>query len=319
MADDSNTPSRNKDGWEHDLIRELALESVREKRRARRWGIFFKLLLAAYLLALLLLANPDLQRSTHMDADEYTALIEVKGVISADSEARADYVVTGLREAYEDDKVKGIIVRINSPGGSPVQSGYIFDEIRRLREKHEDIPVYAVVTDMCASGGYYIAAAADQIYVDKASIVGSIGVLMNGFGFEEAMEELGIERRLMTAGEHKAILDPFSPLEEFDKQHIQQLLNKIHQQFISAVKEGRGDRLQHNDKLFSGLFWTGEESVELGLADGLGGSSYVARELIGAEEIVDFTRSEDVLDRFIKKLGAGAASMLMGGAGPSLR
>ncbi len=319
MADDSNTPSRNKDGWEHDLIRELALESVREKRRARRWGIFFKLLLAAYLLALLFLANPDLQRSTHMDADEYTALIEVKGVISADSEARADYVVTGLREAYEDDKVKGIIVRINSPGGSPVQSGYIFDEIRRLREKHEDIPVYAVVTDMCASGGYYIAAAADQIYVDKASIVGSIGVLMNGFGFEEAMEELGIERRLMTAGEHKAILDPFSPLEEFDKQHIQQLLNKIHQQFISAVKEGRGDRLQHNDKLFSGLFWTGEESVELGLADGLGGSSYVARELIGAEEIVDFTRSEDVLDRFIKKLGAGAASMLMGGAGPSLR
>jgi protease-4 len=323
MADNNGTPNSGadsrKDGWEHELIRELAMESVREKRRARRWGIFFKLLLAVYLVALLVLANPNLQRGSHMDADAYTALIEVKGVISADSEARADYVVTGLREAYEDEKVKGIILRINSPGGSPVQAGYIYDEIRRLREKHEDIPVYAVVADICASGGYYIAAAADEIYVDKASVVGSIGVLMNGFGFEEAMQELGIERRLLTAGEHKAILDPFSPLKEFDKQHIQNLLNKIHQQFITAVETGRGDRLQENDQLFSGLFWTGEESVELGLADGLGSSSYVARELIGAEDIVDFTRSEDVLERFAKQLGAGAAALLSESWGPVLR
>ena len=311
MTEQPPTEQTEDAGWERSLIRELSLESVREKRRARRWGIFFKILLALYLVVLLVLWTPDLWKDAHLQADEYTALIEVKGVISADSEARADYIVGGLRDAFEDEKVKGIILRINSPGGSPVQSGYIYDEIRRLRQEHADIPVYAVVADICASGGYFIASAADKIYVNKASIVGSVGVLMNSFGFTDAMKDLGIERRLMTAGAHKAIMDPFSPMQEFDKNHIQNLLNKIHQQFIAVVREGRGDRLKENDEIFSGLFWTGEESIELGLADGIGSSSYVAREVIGAEELVDFSRAEDVLDRLAKRLGAGATSMLL--------
>lgn len=305
------TPDQTQEpSWEKTLVRELSMDALLEKRRARRWGIFFKFMLALYLVTLLVLWTPDLWKDAHLPADEYTALIEINGVISADSEARADYIVGALRDAFDDDKVKGIILRINSPGGSPVQSGYIHDEILRLKKEHEDIPVYAVVVDMCASGGYFIAAAADEIYVNKASIVGSIGVLMNGFGFTQAMKDFGIERRLMTAGSHKALMDPFSPMEEFDKEHIQNLLNKIHQQFIAVVREGRGDRLKENDVIFSGLFWTGEESIELGLADGIGSSSYVARELIGAEDLVDFTHSENVLDRLAKRLGAGAASML---------
>ncbi len=254
---------------------------------------------------------PDKLPETSLGDDKgHTALVEIKGVIADDSEAGADNVISGLRSAFEDEETKGIILRINSPGGSAVQSGYIYDEIGRLKEKYEDIPVYAVVTDMCASGGYYVAVAADKIYVDKASIVGSIGVLMGGFGFEKGMEKLGIERRLLTAGEHKAILDPFSPLKEDERLHIEGLLDQVHQQFIAAVKEGRGDRLKVNEKIFSGLFWSGEESIKLGLADELGSSSYVAREVIKAETIVDFTPAEDLVERFAKRIGAGAASFL---------
>ncbi|MES9937801.1 MAG: signal peptide peptidase SppA [Sedimenticola sp.] len=279
-------------------------------QRTRRWNIFFKFILFGYLITLLLLWMPDEipGMDTVKAGGDHTALVEVKGVILDDSEASADNVVTGLRDAFEDDNTKGVILRINSPGGSAVQAGYVYDEILRLKEKHEDIPVYAVVTDMCASGGYYIASAADKIYVDKASIVGSIGVLMNGFGFVDGMQKLGVERRLMTAGEHKGIMDPFSPVKEEEREHMQQLLDKIHQQFIEAVKTGRGERLKDDERLFTGLFWTGEESIGLGLADGLGSSSYVARELIGAEDIVDFTPSEDLLERFAKRIGAGAAS-----------
>jgi len=247
----------------------------------------------------------------------------LKGIIADDAEASADNIIGSLREAFEDEKTKGVILRINSPGGSPVQAGYVNDEITRLREKYPDTPLYAVVTDICASGGYYIAAAADKIYVDKASIVGSIGVLMNGFGYVEGMEKLGIERRLMTAGEHKGIMDPFSPLKDYDQQYIAGMLNKIHQQFIDTVKQGRGDRLKDDEEIFSGLFWTGEESIELGLADELGSSSYVAREVIGAEDIVDYTTTEDLIERFAKRVGAGAASTLARiwgvGQGPELR
>ncbi len=307
---------KRKEGWERELLERLATASIIEQRRARRWGIFFKLLTFAYLLILLILWLPESLPNSAMKATkEHTAIIEINGVIADDSEASADNVITALRSAYEDKKTKGVILRINSPGGSAVQAGYINDEIRRLKEKHPKIPVYAVVTDMAASGGYYIAVAADDIYVDKASIVGSIGVLMSTFGFERGMEKLGIERRLLTAGKHKGILDPFSPLKPQEKQHLQEMLDQVHQQFIQAVKAGRGERLKESPDIFSGLFWSGEESIKLGLADGLGSSSYVARELIGAETLVDYTRSEDFLERFAKRIGAGAAAFVSGQTG----
>jgi len=310
---------KRKEGWERELLEKLATASIKEQRRARRWGIFFKLLTFAYLVTVLILWLPDnLSDAAIKSAKEHTAVIEIKGVIADDSEASADNVVTALRSAYEDKKTKGVILRINSPGGSAVQAGYINDEIRRLKEKHPKIPVYAVVTDMAASGGYYIAVAADEIYVDKASIVGSIGVLMSTFGFERSMEKLGVERRLLTAGEHKGILDPFSPMKSEEKQHIQNMLDQVHQQFIQAVRDGRGDRLKESSDIFSGLFWSGEESIKVGLADGLGSSSYVARELIGAETLVDYTRSEDLLERFAKRIGAGAAAFVSSQAGLGL-
>ena len=311
--------------WERELVRKLAFSALNEQRRNRRWGIFFKFFMLTYLIALLVLWWPDkfLDASLIKTSSEHTAVVELKGVIADDAEASADNIIGGLREAFEDEKTKGVILRINSPGGSPVQAGYINDEIVRLRKKYPDTPLYAVVTDICASGGYYIAAAADKIYVDKASIVGSIGVLMNGFGYVEGMEKLGIERRLMTAGEHKGIMDPFSPAKDYDRRYIEGMLSKIHQQFIDTVKQGRGDRLKDDEEIFSGLFWTGEESIELGLADELGSSSYVAREVIGAEDIVDYTTTDDLIERFAKRVGAGAASTLARiwgvGQGPELR
>ena len=301
------------DDWEQDVVRKLAFAAINEQRRSRRWGIFFKFLMFAYLVALLVLWMPEKLPDTGLKSSEaHTALVDVNGVIADDAEASADSVITGLREAFDDKKTKGVIVRINSPGGSPVQAAYINDEIRRLKEENPDIPVYAVVTDICASGGYYIAVAADEIYVNESSVVGSIGVLMSSFGFVEGMERLGVERRLITSGEHKGILDPFSPLNDFDRDHMLAMLADIHQQFITAVKKGRGDRLSEELDIFSGLFWTGSKSVEMGLADGIGSSSYVAREIIGAEDIVDFTSTEDLLERFARRLGAGAASALAG-------
>ena len=297
--------------WERELVRKLAFSALSEQRRARRWGIFFKFLMFAYLLTLLVLWFPDrLGQGGLTQVGSHTAIVDIKGVIADDAKASAGNVVTGLRDAFGDSGTKGVILRINSPGGSPVQAGYIYDEIRRLRKEYPKIPLYAVVTDVCASGGYYIAAAADRIYVNRASIVGSIGVLMNGFGFVGAMDKLGVERRLLTAGEHKGIMDPFSPVSEFDRSHVDKLLKTIHRQFIEAVKQGRGERLKPDELIFSGLFWTGEKSIELGLADALGSSSYVAREVIGAEEMVDFTQEEDVFERLAKRIGAGAASSM---------
>ncbi len=297
--------------WERELVKNLASASLKEQRRARRWGIFFKFLTFAYLIALVVLWMPDKFFETSLrPSGEHTALIDLKGVIADDAEASADNIIASLRNAFEDSRTKGVILRINSPGGSPVQAGYINDEIVRLRKKYPKIPLYAVVTDICASGGYYVAVAADKIYVDKASIVGSIGVLMNGFGFVDGMKKIGVERRLLTAGEHKGIMDPFSPMKSFDREHMEKLLEKIHRQFIEVVKSGRGDRLRGGDELFSGLFWTGDESIELGLADALGNSNYVAREVVGAEELVDFTIEEDVFERLAKRVGAGAASSM---------
>lgn len=295
--------------WERGLVEKVVTDSLSESRRTRRWGIFFKSITFIYLFVLLWLFFPDKVSDT-VKKEEHTALVDVKGVIAPETKASADKIVEGLRDAFEDKKTKGIILRINSPGGSPVQAGYVYNEIRRLRKKHEDIPVYAVISDIGASGAYYIAAAADAIYADKASLVGSIGVLMNGFGFVSTMDDLGIERRLLTAGENKAIMDPFSPMRDQDKVFVKQLLDKLHEQFIAAVKEGRKDKLQDNPDIFSGLFWSGEESVELGLVDGLGSSGQVARDVIGVEKIVDFTSKEDWLKRFSDRLGVSIANAL---------
>ena len=303
---------RNEADWHRDLVERLASDALIERRRTRRWGIFFKLLTFAYLIGVLALLLPKDWSKQAIGGEPHTALVELEGLIAPGAKASADNVVTGLRDAFEDENTKAVVLRINSPGGSPVQSSDIHKEILRLRAKYPEIPLYAVVSDMCASGGYYVAAAADRIYVNESSIVGSIGVLMNGFGFVDSLDKLGIERRLLTAGENKALFDPFSPVKEHDKTHLQGMLEKIHQQFIETVKRGRGDRLAADPQIFSGLFWTGEESVTLGLADGMGSSSYVAREIIGAEEIVDFTMEEDLLERLAQRMGAGVTSGLSG-------
>ncbi|MBK5968840.1 MULTISPECIES: S49 family peptidase [Thiorhodovibrio] len=300
-------PDPDDPNWERALINSMAVEFLRDQRRGRRWGIFFKLAALAYVLILLLVVNADSLSESVGAGEEHTALIEIDGIIAPDTEASADKIITALRKAFKADKAKGVILRINSPGGSPVQSGYVNDEIRRLKEKYPDKPVYAVAVDACASGAYYIAVAADEIYVDKASLIGSIGVRIGSFGLNRAIDELGIDRRLLVAGEHKGILDPFSPLDEFDKTFVQRLLDGLHQQFITAVKEGRGDRLVENDELFTGLFWSGAESIELGLADGLGSSSSVARDLIGAEEIVTYSRKRDLLEKVTDQLGSSIA------------
>lgn len=293
--------------WQQDLINRLAFAAITEQRRARRWSIFFKFLLFAYLVGLLILYTPSMHIEPGASA-RHTALVELEGVIASDNEASADNIVEGLRSAFENKNSAAIILRINSPGGSPVQAGYVNDEIRRLRTEYPDKPLYAVISDICASGGYYIAVAADTIYADKASIVGSIGVRMDGFGFVEAIEKLGIERRLLTAGANKGFLDPFQPVKEADVEHVTRLLEDIHQQFIDVVKSGRGDKLKDDPLLFSGFVWTGEQAVDLGLVDALGSAGYVAREVIGAETIVDYTLQEDLFEKFSKRLGTALAN-----------
>lgn len=304
------------DNWDRKILEKLALAAVQEQRRARHWGIFFKLLLFLYLFALLFIAMGWFGKKETLPG-KHTALVEIRGVIAADGTASADNVMAGLREAFKDSGTQGVILRINSPGGSPVQAGYINDEIKRLRMKYPRIPLYAVVEDMCASGGYYIAVAADRIYVDKASIIGSIGVLMDGFGFTGLMDKLGIERRLLAAGENKGFLDPFSPIRESQKEYAEKMLADIHQQFISVVRQGRGKRLKETPEMFSGLLWTGQKSIDLGLADAMGSVDYVAREVIKAEDIVDYTPRENIAERVAKKFGAAMAETLMRLAGPN--
>jgi protease-4 len=302
--------SDNNTSWEREVVTQLAEASLKEQRRSRRWGIIFKLLTFAYIgVILFMIGEASLTKVTINE--KHTALVELTGVIADKEIASADHIVTALRDAFDNEKAAGVILRINSPGGSPVQSGYIYDEIKRLRKENPDTPLYAVVTDICASGGYYIASAADKIYADKASIVGSIGVRMDNFGFVDAIEKLGIERRTLTAGENKALLDPFLPENEKTKAHMQTMLSEIHQQFINAVKEGRGDRLDTSvEGLFSGLIWTGETAVKNGLVDELASSSYVAREIIGEETIVDYTVQDDILERFAQRLGSTVAQVI---------
>jgi protease IV len=300
----------NHNSWEREVITQLAESSLREQRRARRWGIFFKSLTFAYIAAIIFIYGDANISKVNLN-EKHTALVELNGVISDVDEASADNIVTALRDAFDNKHSAGVILRINSPGGSPVQSGYIYDEIRRLRKENPDTPLYAVVTDICASGGYYIASAADKIYADKASIVGSIGVRMDNFGFVDAIDKLGIERRTLTAGKNKALLDPFLPEDEKTKAHMQAMLNEIHQQFIDSVKQGRGDRLDTSvDGLFSGLIWTGETAVDIGLVDELASASYVAREVIGEETIVNYTVKEDIFERFADRLGSSVAQLI---------
>lgn len=319
---ESEPASGDDKSWK--LLEKTLLAGIQEQRRARRWGILFKVLTFCYLIMVLFLFSPlmDMERSATSSA--YTALIDVRGVIADKEAASADNLVTSLQAAFDDPKVKGVVLRINSPGGSPVQSGYVYDEIRRLRGLHPDIKVYAVISDLGASGAYYIASAADEIYADKASLVGSIGVTAAGFGFVGAMDKLGIQRRAYTSGEHKAFLDPFEPEKPDETKFWRGVLNVTHEQFIASVKQGRGDRLKDKDhpELFSGLVWTGQQALPLGLIDGLGNASSVARDVIGEKELVDFTVQESAFDRFSKKLGASVAEQLamwMGFQGPTLR
>ncbi len=312
-----------KDGWERDVLEKLAMASLREQRARRRWNIFFRLaFLAIAVIALWRLL--DLGATTTEVSGPHTALIEIDGTItSGGGSGDADSVIPALNRAFADAGSVGVILRINSPGGSPVQAGMINDEITRLRAEYPKKPLYVVVDEMCASGGYYIAAAASRIYVNKASIVGSIGVLMDGFGFTGLMDKVGVERRLLTAGTNKGFLDPFSPQNEAQQAFAKEMLEEIHQQFIDVVRAGRGDRLKETPDTFSGLFWSGSKAVEMGLADGFGTVDSVAREELKVEDIVDYTEHEKLSDRVLKKfgaaVGAGAWESLWSGARPSLR
>ena len=306
------------------LLEKAVFAGVVEQRRARRWGVFFKSLAFLYFFMVLLLLTPWAKLDTAASLKPHTAVIEVRGVIADDERASADNIIGSLRSAFEDKNTRAVVLRINSPGGSPVQSGYIYDEIRRLRAKYPEIKLYAVITDLGASGAYYIASAADAIYADKASLVGSIGVTASGFGFVDVMSKAGVERRVYTSGEHKTFLDPFMPQKEEETRFWSTVLETTHKQFIASVKQGRGERLKDKDhpELFSGLVWSGEQALELGLVDGLGSTSYVAREVVGEETLVDFTEKESPIDRFAKKFGVGVAEQLslwMGLRGPVLR
>ncbi|MFJ4293411.1 S49 family peptidase [Cupriavidus sp. NPDC089707] len=297
-------------GWERDVLEKVLTASLREQRAARRWRIFFRFV-GLGLLALIFVALFDFKGDGINTSDRHTAMVTLEGEIAAGTPAGAESINASLQAAFADANAAGVILKINSPGGSPVQAGIINDEIRRLRGLYPSKPFYVVIEEMCASGGYYVAAAADKIYVDKASIVGSIGVLMDGFGFTGLMDKLGVERRLYTSGANKGMLDPFSPQVPRQKTYAEEMLKEIHEQFIGVVKEGRGDRLKDDPELFSGLFWSGERSIELGLADALGTADSVARDVLKAEDIVDYTVKENIAERVAKRFGAAVGTAAM--------
>lgn len=316
---DPNDPNRD---WR--LLEDLLRDTFNEQKRSRRWGVVFKSLTFVYLFVLMIMFFVGARGGVAVPyAKPHVAVVRLDGVISADERASAGKVGEALRSAFKNDHAKAVIVAINSPGGSPVQSGYIYDEMRRLKSVHPDKKLYAVIADIGASGGYYVASAADEIYADKASLVGSIGVTASGFGFVETLDKLGVERRHFTAGAHKAFLDPFSPINEEEKQFWQQVLQDIHQQFIAAVTTGRGDRLQITEEVASGLIWNGEQALELGLIDGLGGVRHVAREIVGEEELRDYTVRDSplrmLLQDFGVSVGKGISLALKGEGIPELR
>lgn len=303
MQDQVETSSR----WEREVVEKALLSNVEEHRRTRRWGIFFKLIIIGYILFMTIYW---FQGKPKQVLKEHVALIDLMGTIGQGQEVDADQVATSLRNAFKEEKVKAVILRINSPGGTPVQSAYIYDEIKRLRGIHPEKKVYAVVVDICASGAYYVAAGADQIYANASSIVGSIGVLLPGFGFVDAMQKVGVEQRSLAAGKNKMFLDPFAPRNPEQVQFAQTLLDNVHQHFIRAVKEGRGDRLKATDETFTGLFWSGDQALKMGLIDGLGSAGYVAREVIGIEDIIDYTTSHSLLDRLASRMGSSMTKQL---------
>lgn len=310
--------------WERETLEKLVFATVQERRRARRWSIFFKLsFLTVALLALWAYFDFNFGSGDTENLGRHTALIEINGEIEAEGSGAADTVIPSLNKAFSDPGSAAVVLRIDSPGGSPVQAGIIVDEILRLKRGYPDKPLYVVVDEICASGGYYIASAADRIYVNKASIVGSVGVLMDSFGFTGTMDKLGIERRLLTAGENKGFLDPFSPQSAKHREHAQEMLNEIHQQFIAVVRAGRGKRLKETPETFSGLYWTGARAVDMGLADAFGTVDTVARDIVKAEDIVDYTAHEGLPERVLKKFGAAvgesAVKAAVHGAVPKLR
>ncbi len=305
--------------WERETLEKVLLASVHEQRRARRWSLFFKSAVLLYMVVVGVLAfRPSGGFITPTVSTEHTAVIDVAGPIMEGNPTDADNLIEGLRDAVKDKSTKGILLRMNSPGGSPVQAAYVYEEILRIKKENAKIPIYAVVSDLCASGCYYIAAAADKIYVHPASVVGSIGVIMNGFGFVESMQRLGVERRLLIAGDHKALLDPFSPVNEVEKAHLQEVINTVHHQFIDAVKQGRGNRLKDNPELFSGLVWTGQDAIKLGLVDEVGDARSVSENVIGAKEIVNYTPKEKLLDRISHRLGTSLGIALQSAIGAHL-
>jgi protease-4 len=304
MSDQNNN-------WERGVLEKLAMSAIQEQRRARHWNIFFKTLTFGFLfIVLFAFMGWSNKNEAALTTGKHTALVDMQGVIAPDSAASADNLIPSLQEAFKDKGTQGVILRINSPGGSPVQAGKINDEIRRLRANYPNIPLYVVVDDICASGGYYVAVAADKIFVDKASLIGSIGVLMDGFGFTGTMEKFGVERRLITAGANKGFMDPFSPSKPAQQEYAREMLAQIHQQFIDVVKQGRGKRLKETPDTFSGLVWNGQKGVEMGLADGYGSVESVARDVIKEENIVDFTVKEGFADRLAKRFGAGVMSAI---------
>jgi protease-4 len=282
------------------IVQKLAFAAINEQRRARRWRIFFISLFFLYVtvVGLMLMDGGD---AKSLAEGKHTALVKMSGVIASGEKAGAENMIAGLKAAFKDEDTAGVILEINSPGGSPVQSAYIFDEIKRLRSEHESIPLYVVIADIAASGGYFVAAAADQIYVNKSSLVGSIGVRMDSFGVVDLMKKMGVERRLLVAGENKGLADPFLPEDPVQKAHLQQMLDEVHRHFIDAVKQGRGERLSQQDNLFSGLIWTGEKAIELGLVDEYGTTQSVARDVIEAEIVVDFTPREEFIDSIVDR------------------
>jgi protease IV len=296
--------------FEQKILEKVLLATVEEQRRARRWSIFFKLAVLVYIAGAVIVSQSPFNNLFDKEADEKTAVIDVAGLIAPGQPASADNIIEALKDASADKKVKGIILRMNSPGGSPVQSDNIFETIRKIKKEKPELPIIAVVADLCASGCYYVASATDKIYVNNASVIGSIGVIMGSFGFVDAMKQLGIERRVMTAGDHKALLDPFAPVDPVAKTHMQGVLAEVHRQFITAVKTGRGDRLKETPDMFSGLVWTGGEGIKLGLADDLGDDRSVAETVIGAKKRVSFNPEENAFDRFTRKFGASAGTQV---------
>lgn len=302
--------SETNNNWEKDALRDIALAGVKEQQKTRRWGIFFKLLGFAYLFILLIVVSSSNISESSSTTQKHTAIIKLSGGIIPGEPSAADNINEALRDAFGNKNVEGIILEINSPGGTPVQAAMIYDEIKRLRKLNPDTPIYTVISDICASGGYYVAAATEQIYANKSSLVGSIGVRLSSFGFTGTMEKLGIERRQLTAGKNKAMLDPFSPRNKKAEKHMKSLLASTHQHFINDVKAGRGDRLKNAPNLFSGLIWNGEQGIELGLVDELGSADYVARDIIGQKRIIDYTYQPDFFDKFTQRVSKTMLNML---------